>query len=818
MPNIRPTGPRPQTRHRPVPPLRLAPLLLSILLVAAGCGSCDGDPDPTDTGPTDGGPADGGIDDAADAADGGDTIDQCQPSAIANVIPASDWVRANTDIARYRYRGDFGEDVIDLTLLDERGERLGEMEVRGYFGTTADAHGHTEATYAPAEGADLELHSSAVISDEKAFTTTTELTSGGQTIEVQATFGALECFANEEPPEGEAHPCAWPAPVVRPGITVPSCGFDIAPSLPIAPNLEHLEYRAPVESDPGSGGLLRSTDMQATLSVVDAGEASAEEEIAGWLRQTGADAIIGTTVEQRATAAYSDPAWMDAIEQQTRDCYEEIRQAQQGLGSSARACNRQLRGGFGTETRTRRQGASCGASGADCTGDPHLRTIDGTSYNFQGAGEFILAEAKAGDPLTVQARFEPLDSCRQGIDACANVSVTTAAAMQVGDLRLGVYIDRDPHLVIDGTPTARLAESDLSGLPDGASLHQRDADTIEVTWSGGSTVTVDAGGNSMSISGEFPNSRAGQIWGLWGFFNGVSSDDYVTRRGRQLTAPVGRDKLYGDFGNSWRIRPDESLFDYVDGNDTDTYTNLSFPKRPATLEDLPDDLKEMARAECSDIEAQPDRDWCILDVVCMCDDESVRDLADMEPSERTNDSTPDDALSLYGDVCNSPPDSLAYQPAEAPQCPPVDEPCIRLVREQSGVTLMADLDVDIVDAATYAAGEDLTDQTVSSGTEVRSYLLHLNEVAGRTGLLEGGATFSRPILGVIVDKANLDASDATVGDPDNTYPSDRDGRGIDWTDGEQIVLGDDGRSIDIALRSAEGLDQIRVLTSHTTND
>lgn len=60
-----------------------------------------------------------------------------------------------------------------------------------------------------------------------------------------------------------------------------------------------------------------------------------------------------------------------------------------------------------------------------------------------------------------------------------------------------------------------------------------------------------------------------------------------------------------------------------------------------------------------------------------------------------------------------------------------------------------------------------------------THFLHLNEVPKGTDVMEGSATFSHEIVGVIAPPQTLQATDATLGNDDAAYPGDRDGRGPD---------------------------------------
>ncbi len=78
------------------------------------------------------------------------------------------------------------------------------------------------------------------------------------------------------------------------------------------------------------------------------------------------------------------------------------------------------------------------SGGGGSNGDPHLATFDGVRYDFQAAGEFVLAR---GPGFEVQARQEPWRSSR-------SVSINTQFAMRVGAARVTVDAGtpaRDPR-------------------------------------------------------------------------------------------------------------------------------------------------------------------------------------------------------------------------------------------------------------------------------------------------------------------------------------------------------------------------------------
>lgn len=760
----------------------------------------------------------------------------CDGDLQTNTVEASEWVQEHSDIEYYHYASDPDADVVVLDLLDESEASLGELTIEGFFGVEQfdpddppqEGEGHrVEALFEPAGVGDpIEVTSDSVISNEAAeeFRTRTLMASGGDQVMVRADFKALDCYANEE---GVGHPCAWPVNPFDDAFSVPTCGFDVNPDFPAAPNLRALEYRTPTDSDPGIGGYLYQVDgKEATFDAVEEGAAVQDSfDINQWLGESGAGAIIGTEAEQLFSTAYVDPAWMDHVEEHAAKCLaeeleessSELETVRQGHHAPGLSCQDDLswqhmaKASDDIDVVRQPGGGKCGEECADGCGKPHLRTFDGSSYAFHAAGEFYLSKATAGAPYGIQARMEPAGdlSCLDDVEACEQITVISAVAMQIGDVNVGLYRDEQPHLVIDGEPVDRVSDADLSGLPDGAQIHQSSGGSYRFDWPGGEALEAVVREHYLDVHGILPVERFGQIAGLWGNFTNLSSDDFRTRDGDIVEKPFTFDELYDEFADSWRIDADESYFVYDDGEDTTDFTIPELPEEEVSIEDLPDDLRMDAEAACSAVTGHPDQNWCIFDVVCMCDDELAHSTEDLGPHDSITDLDPIAPLTVTGDLCLGAPEGFEYTAADEPSCPPDTDPCVHVVREQSGVELGEALPVDATEEGIYAAADDLDDPVIDAGTEVDSYLIHVNEVPEGTGLLEGEALCSEDILGVVATDSGLEATDDLVGDDDADYD---DGPRAPDFETDEFELLDSGSGVAVRFNAEDGITEIRVIT------
>jgi hypothetical protein len=230
-------------------------------------------------------------------------------------------------------------------------------------------------------------------------------------------------------------------------------------------------------------------------------------------------------------------------------------------------------------------------------GDIHVETIDGASYDFQVAGEFVASRSQAGD-LEVQLRLE-------SAGFPGNVSIATAVAALVDTTRLSVALGREPLLHVDDQPT----ELDHSGLelPDGGSIVPLKRG-YEVHWSDGSVMSIKVHKRHLNVFLRPAASRRGTLSGLFGNFNGISADDVVAPS-RGLGSITLDDKpldlagvaagLLGGQAEDFLLAQEASLFEYEPGQSTKTFRRPR-PALEATPSSLPASWRRRAEEACKE--------------------------------------------------------------------------------------------------------------------------------------------------------------------------------------------------------------------------
>ena len=278
-----------------------------------------------------------------------------------------------------------------------------------------------------------------------------------------------------------------------------------------------------------------------------------------------------------------------------------------------------------------------GCRGAGSWGDPHLKTFDGLGYSFQAVGEFTLAESLDGS-LVVQTRQLPAGS---------RVSLNYAVAAQVGDDRIAVYHGEPVPLWINGKP-ANLSDKRYYGLPAGGRIYLNESDGVHdsnvynIYWppnAAGQSARLEISvlsGHINIYNFELPSQYRGKIRGLLGNFNDDLNDEISTREGRAFAQPVEFDALYGEYAESWRVTDETSLFSYVDGESTLTFTDRSFPDRPISVADLSPVVRREAEATCraAGVTDESVLEGCTLDVAITADETFAVSAAPALPSEQ----------------------------------------------------------------------------------------------------------------------------------------------------------------------------------------
>lgn len=287
-------------------------------------------------------------------------------------------------------------------------------------------------------------------------------------------------------------------------------------------------------------------------------------------------------------------------------------------------------------------GGSTGVMALD--GDPHITTLDGAHYDFQGAGEYVSLR-DPGD-LEVQTRqaaiattFNPGPDAHDGLATC--VSLNTAVAARVGKHRVtyqpnlsGVPDPSGLQLRVDGALTT-LGPAGLSLAGGGRLSKTTAAGGLQVDFPDRSVLVVTPGWWT-SQSKWYLNVdvvRSPSVGGASAGEPGVGGIAGAIVPGSWLPAlPDGSSMgpmpgslhqryvdLYQKFGEAWRVTEKTSLFDYAPGTSTDTFTMKSWPLEnpPCVIpqtEPVRPATQLVAERACRRVTAKNAHQNCVFDV------------------------------------------------------------------------------------------------------------------------------------------------------------------------------------------------------------
>lgn len=192
----------------------------------------------------------------------------------------------------------------------------------------------------------------------------------------------------------------------------------------------------------------------------------------------------------------------------------------------------------------------CDCLGGCSGGDPHFVTHDRLHYDFQGVGEFVLAQSADG-ALQVQVRHVPTA-------LCSGVAVNRAVATLVGEMPVRIH-DDDERFIRLGDGQTFSSEAPVNLTLDGGRLEYDPADhVVQIVWDTGDSLLVTRS-SWLNIDVRPAARRRGEMEGLLGNYDDDAENDLVAGEGVTLGLAPRWDQMVGPFADRWRVPAGNTL-------------------------------------------------------------------------------------------------------------------------------------------------------------------------------------------------------------------------------------------------------------------
>ncbi|XP_022809823.1 mucin-like protein [Stylophora pistillata] len=249
-------------------------------------------------------------------------------------------------------------------------------------------------------------------------------------------------------------------------------------------------------------------------------------------------------------------------------------------------------------------------------GDPHIKTLDGGNYTFNGIGEYIMVDAQNGT-FQLQARTK----LAQGNSTKATIfSAGVAKEENTSTIEVKVKDGGGFHILIDSE--SYYGFNNLTNKTEevgrNLSVSKIDEDCLQVSFPSTSSVQFCEKKEMMSFVVTLGDRFKNATKGLLGTWNDDTEDDFTLPDGTLLSSSSSSSlrKIHFGFGVKWQINQSQSLFTYADNKSVASFSDLDFvPMFADNITWQNDSIEQEAKAQCGD------------DHECLFDVASTNDLS-----------------------------------------------------------------------------------------------------------------------------------------------------------------------------------------------
>uniref|UniRef100_A0A2K6UP28 Mucin 4, cell surface associated n=1 Tax=Saimiri boliviensis boliviensis TaxID=39432 RepID=A0A2K6UP28_SAIBB len=189
-------------------------------------------------------------------------------------------------------------------------------------------------------------------------------------------------------------------------------------------------------------------------------------------------------------------------------------------------------------------------------GDPHITTLDGVNYTFNGLGDFLLVQAQDGN-----SSFQLQGRTAQTGSAQATNFIAFAAQYRSSSLEpVTVQWLLEPHdrirVLLDNRNVTFEPDHEDDGGPETFSapgvLLSRSGPGVSASFDGSAAVSVTALSGVLHAAASLPPGYRGRTAGLLGIWNNNPEDDFRMPNGSTIP-PSSSEAMLFHYGMTWKI-------------------------------------------------------------------------------------------------------------------------------------------------------------------------------------------------------------------------------------------------------------------------
>ncbi|XP_019629037.1 PREDICTED: LOW QUALITY PROTEIN: mucin-like protein [Branchiostoma belcheri] len=238
-------------------------------------------------------------------------------------------------------------------------------------------------------------------------------------------------------------------------------------------------------------------------------------------------------------------------------------------------------------------------------GDPHIITLDGKGYTFNGLGEYLLFHVDDGNyTAQVQARTNKAPgSDKATVFTAVVVSENNGLGIQ---LNINNQSEAGMDLYINGTLQDILVYDNTTSnhtLLEDVLFSRPTTNSFKIQLSSGISLTTTSEKNMLAVVVSAPDEYMNSTQGLLGYWDGDETNDFTAFNGSVLHVNSSESDIFKYFGQSFDggRRQVEDQVPYLEGESLESMRDTSFSPGFTDAVTFDDPVLEAeARAICGD--------------------------------------------------------------------------------------------------------------------------------------------------------------------------------------------------------------------------